>query len=216
MKTFSASTLGLALALLACTALATSDTHSMDHLESIKIDPSTLMDKLEKLGVDTDFSVFTLPGWDTKGILAADKVTLALLPPPDTVAVSSVREIETENPNENAKAIFSWLATETHIVWKLSLFKIKDFTGAHLHLNTPEGPIVQHLVPERAEGDFIAPIDIPKFRVYVGSFGISELKSTLGVTSIREFIRDFVSQNEIYVNVHGPGNAAILRGFLNA
>ncbi|KAH7622674.1 putative Endoribonuclease YBEY, chloroplastic [Nannochloris sp. 'desiccata'] len=197
MKFFSAYTMGLALALLACTACATSE-------PTEAIDPGTLVAALERLGADSDFSVFYLPGVDAKSLIAADKLTLAPLP------------VVEGTPNEDARAIFSWLATDTHIVWKLSLFDIEDFTGAHLHLNTPAGPIVQHLVPERSEGDFIDPIDIPNSQVYVGYFGTSELQETLGVTSIRQFIREYISQNEIYINVHGPETAAILRGFLNA
>jgi len=199
MKFFSAPTLGLTLTLLACTAWAACE-------PTEAIDPATLADELEKLGADSEFSMFSLPKVYEKSIIAADKLTLAPLP------------VVEGTPNEDARAIFSWVASNTHIVWKLSLFDIEDFTGAHLHLvqNTPDGPIVQHLVPERSEGDFIAPVDIAKGRVYVGSFGISELNDTLGVTSIREFITEYISKNYIYINVHGPENAAILRGFLNA
>ncbi|KAL4540704.1 hypothetical protein Ndes2526B_g03508 [Nannochloris sp. 'desiccata'] len=217
--------MGLALVLLACTATATTEASS-----ALDLEVANLVSALKKLGPDTELSAFILPNVNIKGILAVDKITLVPVPdapapavsiaPP--VRVSSVREIDdkeevdTPNPNADARAIFSWLATDTHIIWKLSLFDIEDFTGAHLHLNTPAGPIVQHLVPELAEGDFIAPIDIPDSKLYVGSSDTSELKNTLGVTSIRKFITDFVSQNEIYINVHGPENAAILRGFLNA
>jgi hypothetical protein len=215
MKTLSALPLAFALALLACTALATTET-------SADLDATNLAAALGKLGPDTDFTAFFVPDVDIKGIIAADKVTLTLVPPEtpsvgvSSVRVSSVRELTPTTTNQGAKAIFSWLATSSHIVWKLSLFDIEGFTGAHLHLNTPAGPIVQHLVPSRPDGDFISPLNIPISKVYVGSFGTSELKSTLGVTSIREFITDFISQNEIYINVHGPGNAPILRGFLNA
>jgi hypothetical protein len=198
------STVAIALALLACSAYAQEPSAETASAWSA-IDPVVLVDALEAAGPDTEFTVLTLPNVaNTKSIIAADKVTLSLLP------AAGPR-------NQEARAIFSFLATDNAIVWKLSLVDIVGFTGAHLHLNTPAGPIVQHLVPEISEGDFIPPVNIPKSgRVYVGTFGVSELEQTLGVRSIRQFIREFVSRNEIYINVHGPGNAAILKGFLNA
>jgi hypothetical protein len=198
MKFFFAAT--LALAVLACSARAQAPAPEVVAF----MDPSTIASKLESLGADKEFSAIDLTGVDAKSIIATDKFTLALL--------EAAGEL-----NAEARAIFSWIATNSHIVWKLSLFDIEDFTGAHLHLNTPEGPIVQHLVPDQEEGDFIAPVDIPQSgRVSVGSFGIEELQETLGVTSIRDFIEQFIIRNEIYINVHGPDTIPILRGFLNA
>jgi len=220
MKFFSASTLGLALALLACTACAASEptmdmdpsepTMDMDPSEpTMDMDPATLEDKLvdafEALGAEIESSVSFLPEVDSKSIIAAESLTL-----------DTLEDAVEGTPNEDAKAIFSWVATKTYIVWKLSLHDIKDFTGAHLHLGPVPGPIVQHLVPDLAEGDFIDPINIPRAKFYVGSFDISEFGEALEVTSIREFVTDYISENEIYINIHGPETVPILRGFLSA
>jgi hypothetical protein len=197
MKT-SASILGFALALLACIAYAASQPTAEVP------DPTALLASLESAGADSEFSVLSLPGINLQNIIAVDKVSLRTLPAAEGT------------PNANSRSIFSWVATERYISWKLSLFDIEGFTGAHLHLNTPAGPIVQHLVPEISVGDFIPPTDVRGNRVYTGYFGTSELEKTLGVSSIRQFISDYVSDNEIYVNVHGPTKAAILQGYLNA
>lgn len=204
MKFFSACPLGLALALLACTACASSEpTNDMD--------PTTLKDKLvdafEALGAESEVSVSFLPKVDSKSIIAAERLTLTL-----------VDDAVEGTPNEDAKAIFSWVATETHIAWKLSLFNIEDFTGSHLHLGPePPGPIVQNLVPELDEGTFIEPINIPESKFYVGSFDISQIKEELtDVSSIRDFVTDYISEDEIYINVHGPEKVPIIRGFLSA
>ena len=71
------------------------------------------------------------------------------------------------------------------------------------------------MVPQYGSGDFVDPTNIG-FATYTGSFGTTELAQTLKVTSIPQFINDYVSRNQIYVNVHGAGKAAVLQGFLNA
>lgn len=166
-----------------------------------------LVAAVESMGPDVELSPVKIPeGWKAPLIFAADKVTLARLP------------VVNNTTNEKAAAIFSYWATPKHIVWKLTLIKIDNFTGAHLHrVSPPTNPIVQHLVPKfkPGNGDFISPIDIPKIRVFTGSFGLKELRETLGVTSIKQFLTEFVATNQIFINVHGPGTVPILRGFLN-
>ncbi len=69
------------------------------------------------------------------------------------------------------------------------------------------------------EGDFIDPIDIPDVDVYTGVFTAeprSELRRALGVTSIRQFLNNYIARNLIYVNVHSFGTVPISRGFPNA
>lgn len=199
MKSFSAFTLGcLALALLACTAFAASGS-------ATDSDPANLLPALEYAGADDEFSVLSVDAAQSRGIIASDRVTLRLLS-------------AAGDENSRARAIFSWFATEETFSWRLSLFNIRGFTGAHLHYD-PTGQIIQYLVPERpgSFGDYIEPIDIGRFgRVYRGSFDISYIRDNFGIDSISTFIRDYISDNLIYINVHGPNNEAILQGYLNA
>lgn len=139
-------------------------------------------------------------------VSASSKIILARLPGVNTTT------------NDKAAATFSYSATSKHITWKLTLIKVVNFTGSHLHLESPPtNPIVVHLVPKLkpGNGDFISPIDIPKIKVYTGSFGILELYETLGVTSIKQFLTKYVATNQIFINVHGPDTNPILSGFLH-
>ena len=172
-----------------------------------------LVAAVEAMGPEPELSPVRIPdgwkdSWKAPFIFAADKITLTRLP------------FVNETNNDKASAVFSYWATPGHIVWKLTVMKVDNFTGAHLHRDHPGtaiDPIVQHLVPKfkPGRGDFIAPINIKKIRVFVGSFGIEELRRTLGVTSIKQFLTEFVATNQIFVEVHGPNTIPILRGFLN-
>ena len=202
---FSKVSLFLAVALLGSLVLVSAQ-------DASGFEPEPKADDLIKLvelaGPDKEYTPFEFPdGFNHSLILGADKVTLFRLP-----AANATN-------NGRASAVFQYIATRDFIVWKLTLRRVANFTGAHLYLDlagNATDPIVQHLIPpESAPADFIPPVNIPVERVITGSFGIEELEDTLGVTSIAQFLAEFVARNLIYVQVHGPGTVTILRGFLN-
>lgn len=113
------------------------------------------------------------------------------------------------NPaNSYAEAMFEYWPTDTAILWKLSIGNyisnnFTGFTGAHLHHYDPAmgNPIWVHLVPEYGNGDFLPPQNYTNY-TWNGIFRTNEL-STHGVYSINSFMKDYVANNKIYINVHG-------------
>ena len=115
---------------------------------------AALLAAVQALAPTTEsFSAQSLSGVNEKNIIGFDRVVLATLPAAGAA-------------NADARAVFSYWATDRTVVWKLVLQKVNSFTGAHLHLNSPpaNGPIVGKR--KIISGQLSFWVQIPKLKLF--------------------------------------------------